>query len=350
VVALSRDVERWSADFGQGPIYVREGGLRSDPPEHTTYRRLVTGAFSARRVAEMEPFVRAAAEELVDGFASQGSADLCASFATPLPLIVIAQILGVPPERRNEFKQWSDEFMAGQNAADPAVQGRARGKIDAYFSEELDRRRAALAREGRAALPDDVLTSLISAEIDGKPASDAQLLPLLLLLLVGGNETTSSLIASLVHRLLGLGLFEATAADGALAEAAVEESLRIDPPVLGLFRTAKGAQCLHGVEIEPDAKVQGLYAAANRDPLVFEDPDRFRLDRDLAELRRTHLSFGVGIWLCPGAALARLEGRLALEVLGRRLAGLRLAGPSGRVASFMMWGRSTLPVAWDVVG
>jgi cytochrome P450 len=129
---------------------------------------------------------------------------------------------------------------------------------------------------------------------------------------------------------------------------AIEESLRFDPPVLGLFRTAKGPQTLHGVEIAPDAKVQGLYAAANRDPSEWSDPETFRLDRDLGELRRHHLSFGIGIWLCPGANLARLEARIALEVLGARLPQLKMAAPSTRIASFMMWGREQLPVSWTV--
>lgn len=347
VVDLSRDVERWSADWGQGPIYVKEGGLRSDPPEHTVYRRLVTGAFTARRVAALEGDIRRIAQGLADGIADRGVADLCAEFATPLPITVISLILGVPPRRRDEFKEWSDEFMAGQNAADPAVQGRARAKIDAYFADELGRRRSLLATNGAETLPDDVLTALLLAEHDGRRFSDEQLFPLLLLLLVGGNETTTSLITNLVHRLLELGRWEETVADPGLWDVAVEESLRFDPPVLGLFRTAKKAQCVHGAQIPDEAKVQGLYAAGNRDPAAFDDPESFRLDRDLGDLRRRHLSFGLGIWLCPGAALARLQGRIALEVLGRTLPRLRASGPAARVGSFMMWGRSTLPVTWE---
>lgn len=355
VVSLFRDLDRWSADWGQAPIYVKEGGLKSDPPEHTVYRRLVTGAFTARRVAALAPEIERAAGELIDGFAADGEADLCAAFAVPLPTIIIARILGVPPERRDEFKAWSDEFMAGQNAADPEVQGRARAKMDAYFGTELDRRRARLAAApaGSAAsdvLPDDVLTSLLTAEHDGRPFTNEQLLPLLLLLLVGGNETTTSLIGNLVVRLLELGLWQDVVADPALRDVAVEESLRYDPPVLGLFRTAKGEQRLHDVTIPPDAKVQGLYASANRDPSVWDAPDSFRLDRDLDELRRRHLSFGTGIWYCPGASLSRLEASIALDLLGRRLPNLRLAGEAERTESFMMWGPRTVPVAWDPPG
>jgi cytochrome P450 len=351
VVDLFKDTTRWSADWGQGPIYVKEGGLKSDPPEHTTYRRLVTGAFTATRAAELEPFVRQTANALVDAFVADGSVDLVAAYGAPLPMNVIVHVLGVPNDRGDEFKQWSDEFMAGQNSADPAVQGAARAKIDAYFSAELARRRHLLATHPDAAatavLPDDVLTSLLVArDDDGTPFTDAQLLPLLLLLLVGGIETTTSLIGSLVGRLLELGLWARVATDPGLWDAAIEESLRFDPPVLGLFRTAKGAQTVEGVLIPDECKVHGLYASANRDPDVWADPDTFRLDRPAAEARR-HLSFGVGIWFCPGAALARLEARVTLELLAARLPNLRLAGPPGRKASFMMWGPDELHLAWD---
>jgi cytochrome P450 len=343
---LFRDVSLWSSEWGQGPIYTREGGLRSDPPEHTVYRRLVTGAFSARRVAALDPVVQEAAGSLAGALAGQGRADLIAEFATPLPVVMISRILGVPPERRADFKRWSDEFMAGQNTADPAVQAAARAKIDAYFGAELDRRRA-LDASG-AELPDDVLTSLLDAEHDGRRFTNEQLLPLILLLLVGGNETTTSLIGNLVWRLLDLGLWEQVGAHPELRDAAIEESLRYDPPVLGLFRTSTRPASLHGEQIPPDSKVHGLYASANRDPAAWDDPDTFRLDRDYDDLRRRHLSFGVGLYLCPGAALARREARIALDLLIARLPGLRLAAQPERTDSFMMWGPKSLHVEWDV--
>jgi cytochrome P450 len=352
VVDLFRNIERWSGEFGQGPIYYKEGGLRSDPPEHTVYRRLVTRAMPARQVPAMEEAVRGIANDLIDGFIDRGSADLIADFAMPLPVIIISKLLGVPAERGDEFKAWSDEFMAGQNAADPDVQGRARAKIDAYFAAELTRRRAVLssAPDGidpvGTVLPDDILTSLLLADNDGRRFDDEELLPLLLLLLVGGNETTTSLIGSMVRRLLDLGLWEQVVADEALWDVAIEETLRYDPPVQGLFRTARGEQHVHGVTIPPDAKVQGLFASANRDPDVWEDPAAFRLDRNLDDLRAKQTSFGIGIWFCPGAALARKETRIALELLGRRLPNLRRAGQDERVASFMMWGPQSLPIAW----
>lgn len=346
VAEVFGDVGLWSSEWGQGPIYTREGGLRSDPPEHTIYRRLVTTAFTARRTAAMEPWITETASGLIDAFAGDGSADLCAAFAIPLPVDVISRILGVPARDRADFKSWSDEFMAGQNAADPQVQAAARAKIDAYFGAELAGRRKGLAAEGPEALPDDLLTALLTAEHDGRPFRDEELLPLILLLLVGGNETTTSLLANAVWRLLELGLWEEVRERPELLDVAVEESLRYDPPVLGLYRTNTRPVTLHGVDIPEGSKVHGLYASANRDPGVWEDPDSFRLERDLGDLRRRHMSFGLGQYLCPGAALARLEARISLALLADRLPGLQLTGEPTRIDSFMMWGPATLPVAW----
>ena len=354
VAALSRETDDWSADYGQGPIYHREGGLRSDPPEHTIYRRLVTAAFTPRRVAALEGEIRQVATELVDKFAADGATDLCPSFSGPLPMTVISKILGVPLDKRDEFKEWSNEFMASGSSGDAAIQAQrqadARAKIYAYFDDELDRRRRVMTvtttSEEPSASSVDLLDSLLLATHEGRGFTNEQLLPLLLLLLVGGNETTTSLISNLVHRLLQFGLWERVTSDETLWDIAVEESLRFDPPVLGLFRTAKGPQKVRGVDIESDAKVHGLYAAANRDPSAWDNPGAFSLDRDLAQLRRHHLSFGLGIWLCPGANLARLEGRIALEVLGQRLPGLIETAPPRRPNTFMQWSIIEQPVAW----
>ena len=342
VEEVFRNVDTWSSEWGQGPIYTKEGGLRSDPPEHTVYRRLVTTAFSNRRVAAMEPMVRSTAEQIVERLPASGSVDLIPALAIPLPITVISQVLGVPPERGAEFREWSDEFMAGQNSADAAVQASARAKIDAYFGAELERRRSLPAADR----PDDVLTSLLEAQHEGRPFTIEQLLPLILLLLVGGNETTTSLIGNLVWRLLEGGLWETVRTEPALRDVAIEESLRMDPPVLGLFRTNKAPVMLEGIEIPVDSKVHGLYASANRDPEAWDDPDSFRLDRDLESLKRRHLSFGVGLYLCPGAVLARMEARLALDLLLDRSPDMRLAGPPERTDSFMMWGPKSLVVEW----
>jgi cytochrome P450 len=349
VRSVFTDIDLWSSDWGQGPIYTKEGGLRSDPPEHTVYRRLATSAFSARRVNAMAPTIQRVTDELVTAMAPLGQADLIDALAVPLPMTMISLFLGVPTAEQDRFKAWSAEFMSAQNASDAAVQASARSKIDGYFDAELDRRRAVL--QAGEPLPDDVLTALIQAPNElagGRGFTNAELLPLILLLLVGGNETTTSLIGNLVWRLLDLGLWDEVVAHPDRRDAAVDESLRYDPPVLGLFRTNTRPTTVCGAELPVDSKMHGLYASANRDPAAWEDPDTFRLDRPLDDLRRRHMSFGLGQYLCPGALLARVEARVALDALIDRLPGLRLAAPPERTDSFMMWGPKSLPLTWDL--
>jgi len=177
--------------------------------------------------------------------------------------------------------------------------------------------------------------------------ADFDLLSLLTQLLVGGNETTTSLITNCVWRLLERReLWEQVCADPSLVEVAVEESLRFDAPVLGLFRTTNCPVTVRGVEIPAEAKVHLLYSAADRDPDVFEDPDTFRLDRDVEHLRRKHVAFGSGIHHCLGAPLARMESRIALAALTRRLPAMELDGPTARIEPFLLYGRHRLPVRW----
>ena len=188
---------------------------------------------------------------------------------------------------------------------------------------------------------------LLVAETDGRRLTDAELLIVLNQLLVGGNETTTSLITNLFWRLLDRpDLIEQIRADPELDAVAVEESLRLDAPVLGLYRTAVGEQEIGGATLADRAKIMATYGAANRDPEVFDDPDTFRLDRDPAVLRR-HLAFGLGHHFCPGAHLSRLEARIALRLTIERFPDLRADGTTTRVGAFLLWGRRSLPVRWE---
>lgn len=355
VLDVFKNVDRWSGEYGQGPQHVREGGLRSDPPTHTIYRRLASNAFTPKRTAAMAPLVDRVAVELADRLAPSGADDLVSAFASPLPVAVIAHVLGVPRQHRAGFRRLSEAFMDAQNSADPAVLDAAKQPIYDIFRDEMATRRNLLAAGARIEgsdppehdrVPDDLLTSLLTATDDGRPFDDDELLPLLLLLLVGGNETSTSLIANLTYRLLAAGEWARVAVDPPLLDAAIEESLRFDPPVLGLFRTARGDQVVQDTTIPGDAKIDGLYAAANRDPSKFDDPDAFRLDRPTSELRQ-HLSFGAGIWYCPGAPLARLEAATAIRTLAPRLPNLRLAGEPTLEARLVTWGVRSLPLEWD---
>ena len=346
VQAALRDHRGFSSHYGQGPNMVVPGSMQSDPPQHTFFRRLVQQAFTPRAVAELEPRVAQLVDDLVDAVAPDGRADLHDAVAYPLPTIVIAQLLGVPESDRADFKRWSDAAVAALGSQDPERYRDERAELHRYLIEQARWRRDRDAAGD--VLPDDLISRLVVAQIDDRRLTDAELVALAVQLLVGGNETTTSLITNAVVRLTERAeRWERLRGDPSLAEVAVEESLRFDPPVLGLFRTTTRPMVLHDVELPEQAKVMLLYAAANRDPAVFDDPDEFSLDRDLDELRRHHLSFGFGIHLCIGAALARLEARIALAAMAARLPALRVVEPPARIAPFLLWGRKTLVCEWD---
>jgi cytochrome P450 len=345
----------WSIRYGQSPQYTRPAGLVNDPPEHTAFRQLFSRAFTPRVVGRIEAGIADLATDLVDGFADRGAGDLHDLYACELPTIVIARLLGIPTEDRGLFKRMSTALTATYNAPDPRESAAPRAAFDDYFRGILDDRRARVAATGAAAptpehvgtvLPDDLITSFLVAEVDGRRLDDRELQWMLLLLLLGGNETSTALITNLLWRLLQRPeRWAAVRAEPTLVDQAVEESLRHDPPVLGLFRTPTHDVTRHGVTIPAKAKVMVCFAAANRDAAQFERPEEFRLDRPAAELKR-HMSFGFGAHFCPGAALARLEARVTLRLFLRRLPALALAGPPERIAAFNLWGRRTLPVTW----
>lgn len=349
VLAALKDVTRFSSRQGQGPFRSEPIALFDDPPSHTFFRRLVTTSFTPRAVQRREPMIELLVDELVSEMLDHPgrAADLHDVLAMPLPTIVIARMLGVPEELRSTFKRWSDAQVAGMGAGDIDEQRRTRREMQAYFIDEIARRRA-LAADG-AEMPDDLVSGLVAAATqEERPITEAELLSLLTQLLVGGNETTTSLLTNVVWRLLERPeRWQAVVDDPSLVEVAVEESLRHDPPVLGLFRATTCPIDIGGQgRLDEDRKVMLLWASANRDPEVWDHPDEFRLDRGLTELRARHLSFGFGIHACPGAPLSRLEARLALAALVRRVPELRLAGPTTRIEPFFLWGRRSLPVCW----
>ena len=359
VAGALRDVPTYSSAHGQGPRWTSQGGLFTDPPAHTAFRRLLQQAFTPRAVAEMESFVAGLADDLVGAIAADGSADLHEALAAPLPTITIATMLGVPAEDRHRFKAWSDAMVASMGSQDPLAFRDERAELEAYLLEHVDRRRR-LVTAGEP-LPDDLISALVRAEDGGAVLTPAEIMGSIIQLLVGGNETTTSLITNALVRLMerpallaqvaaelatGDGPADGRARTSSLVDAVVEESLRFDAPVLGLFRTTTSPVELHGVEVPAEAKVMLLYGSANRDGEVFADADEFRLDRPPAEARR-HLAFGLGVHFCLGAALARLEARHALRAAIVGLPGLRPAGEPGRIAPFLLWGRRTLPVTWE---
>lgn len=357
VTAVLTDIELWSSHYGQSPRYTVQGCLFSDPPAHTLYRKLVQKSFAPRHVAAMEGEIAALVDELLDAMEPKGAADLHDDLACPLPVIVIAKILGVPPHDINDFKAWSDQSVAAMGSPDPHASDAPRAAIAAYFTGQLEHRRGLLRAQGHDpatappevlgdAIPDDVVSGMLVAEVDGRRLTDPEILVILNQLLVGGNETTTSLITNLFWRILERPELAATIrADPSLDVVAVEEGLRRDAPVLGLYRTATRDTELHGVPIPEKAKLMATYGAANHDPDVFPDPLTFRLDRDPEQLRK-HLAFGLGHHFCVGAHLSRLEARIALRHTLDRFPDLRLVDPGERIAPYLLWGRKHLPVAW----
>jgi len=301
-----------------GPDFARHM-LAVDPPDHTRLRRLVSAAFSVRRVEGLRPRVQAIVDELLDGIADQGAdsrVDLVAAFAFPLPFTVICELLGVADDDRTtlgrEFKVLlapapTPDDHARAKAASDAVIGTLRGLVEA-----------------KQRVPGDDLVSALIAARDGEERLDQQeLLSTIFQLVVAGHDTTTSLIGNSVVALLRHPeQLAALRSDPDRIPAAVEELLRYDAPVPhSTFRYAVAPVEIEGVTIPAGAQVIISLAAANRDPDRFPDAEALELDRT----DQRHLAFGHGIHFCLGAALARMEGRLALGSLLRRFPELRLA-------------------------
>jgi cytochrome P450 len=335
VEAALREIEVFSSHQGQGPRYTPPSGMVCDPPLHTLHRGLVQQAFTPGAIRALAPRIESLAGELLDAVADAPGFDVHDDFAFPLPVVIISEMLGVPSEDIQLFKRWSDASVEAMGAEDPAPWMDELQALGGYILGQIRARREA------ASPPDDLITRLVVAESDGVRLEDEAILGLVTQLLVGGNETTTSLITNVVWRLLEhRALWERVAAEPALIDRAVEESLRFDPPVLGLFRTTTREVAARGATIPEGAKVMLHYAAANRDPAVFEEPDRFSLDRP----PRKHLSFALGVHVCIGAEMARLEARTALRALTQRFPDLELAGQGERIKPFFLWGRRRLPV------
>jgi cytochrome P450 len=331
-----RDVETFSSEFGQGPRFTVQGGLLSDPPEHTRFRRIVQRAFRPAQIEKLRPRIEEIANALLDGL-SGDAMELHDDYACPLPVIVIAELLGVAPEDRLDFKRWSDVAVEALGMEDPGLLVEDLRALTRHLAGAVAEHRAS-PRHG------DVIDRLIAAAADGPGLEDNQIVGVLFQLLVGGNETTTSLITNAVWRLLeDPARWEAVCSNPELVPAALEESLRFDPPVLGLFRTTTREVEVSGVTLPEGAKVMLCYAAANRDPEVFDRPDEFRLDRPSEESKQ-HLAFGQGIHFCLGAALARLEAEVSLHTLLERRPSLSLESPGARIAPFFLWGRRRLPL------
>ena len=317
--------------------------LGSDPPQHSRLRRLVSRDFTPRRIRELEPRIREIAKDLLDKVEARGQFDLMADIANVLPVTVIAEMLGVPPELNARFKRWSDTIIGGDNCMPgmppPPELVRAIDELGDYFTDEIERRRA---HPGP-----DLVSALVAAHDEGEVMSAADLLSFITLLLLAGNETTTNLIG---NGTLALGRnpdqFDALKGNPAVLPRAIEEMLRYDGPVQSTVRFAKEAVSLGGTQIPAGALALMIVAAANRDPAQFKDPQKFDITRDPNE----HVAFGEGIHFCIGAPLARMEARITFEAMLERFPRLRLKDPAMKPVykgSYFLRGLESLPLEID---
>ena len=323
----------------------RRSFLSLDPPDHTPLRRLVSKAFTARLVERLRPRVAELVDELLAGVS--GEADLIAALAWPLPVAMISELLGVPPEDKSRFKAWSDALARGLDPdfilppGEIAQRERARDEFVGYFRTLVARRRAAASGDGASGdgASGDLLGALVAVSDQGDVLSEAELLATCILVLVAGHETTVNLIGNGALALLRHpGQLDWFRTHPEAAASAVEELLRYDPPVQLTARSALEDVELAGHRIERGQVVLLLLGAANRDPGVFPDPDRL----DLTRAPERHLAFGLGIHYCLGAPLARLEGQIALTKLFQRE--VSLAGEVSYRDNLILRGLATLPV------
>jgi len=358
IVSVLEDESRFSADRRQsrnrfarellrreeelqGPFARAQTMLTSDPPKHTRLRGLVSKAFTPRAVERLRPRIQEIVDGLLEEVVDSGRMDVIQDLAYPLPVIVIAEMLGVSPADRGRFKEWSDNIAAttGGPLVPAEVLERSRQsalELADYFRAVISERR----REPR----DDLISALIAAEEQGQALSEDELMATLILLLVAGNETTTNLIGNGTLALLRHPeQMRKLREDPSLVQTAVEELLRYDGPVQGTGRVAMEDLEIRGKRIEKGQLVLTLLAAADRDPEQFPNPDEL----DITRRENRHVAFGYGIHFCLGAPLARLEGQTAIGALLRRCPGLRLEGSELEWGgSFILRGLKGLPVAF----
>jgi cytochrome P450 len=347
VTAILRDHARFSSVQQLSPEVRQRGLFRgaatmlfSDPPVQIRLRRLVSRDFTPRRIREMEPRIREIATRLLNEVEGRGSFEIMADLANALPVMVIAEMLGVPPEQYQTFKEWSDIIIAGGNTLpgqpipDEVVE--ITNQLRSYFAREIAKRRT---QPGP-----DLISALVAAHVDNEAMSAEELIAFVMLLLLAGNETTTNLIG---NGMLALGRhpdqMELLRRSPELGPRAIEEMLRYDGPVQATSRRATADVEIGGTAIPAGAECFVLLAAANHDPAQFPDPDSFNITREA----RDHVAFGEGVHFCIGAPLARLEGAVAIGETLRRFPKLHLADPTAPLTykgSYFLRGLDSLRV------
>ena len=339
-VTFSSDESRYQPAEYQENSPISSSILRMDPPRHRQLRNLVSQAFTPRMVAQMELRISEITNGLLDQVAAKGEMDAIRDLAYPLPVTVIAELLGIPTEFREDFKRWSDALVSGdEETTEEERQALFQeiGGMFGYFSQVL--------QERRAHPQNDLVSALLEASVDGQHLNDLELLGFCGLLLVAGNETTTNLIGNLILCLdENPGVVERLRANRALVPGAVEEALRYYSPIKTMARYASTATTIGDQHIEAGQVIIPWISSADRDEAEFPDADRFDIERQ----PNRHLGFGRGIHFCLGAPLARLEVKTALNAMLDRLPGTWQVAdvPLEPIRSFIVFGTKNLPLTW----
>ncbi|MDA8366272.1 MAG: cytochrome P450 [Actinomycetota bacterium] len=342
VKEISKDPETFSNAGGirpdAPPISMM---IDTDAPEHVRRRRLVSEGFTPRRIRDYEARIRAICDGIIDAVCERGSADFVADIAAPLPMIVIGDMLGVTPEDHGDLLRWSDDLLKALGSPDvTAMERAAEAFVDytTYITRVIAERRVSGSTQ-------DLVGTLVHAEIDGERLDDDTLIHETLLILIGGDETTRHVISGGTYELLSdRAQWDLLRTDRSVLPTAVEEMLRWVSPIKNMARTATRDVELHGEVVRAGQKLLLLYPAANRDPRVFEDPERF----DVTRRPNDHVAFGFGAHFCLGNRLARAELSIMFDRLLERLPDLALADaapPPLRPANFVS-GIERMPVTF----
>ncbi len=320
-----------------------------DPPRHTKLRALIQKAFTPRSIANLEPRIRELSREFLDPTIERGEMDLVLDFALPLPMMVIAEMLGIPVADRSRFVRWNEAILSLIYTVTGGAEGAAAARQAGATSMEMSSYLTTLLADRRTAPRDDLLSRLVHAEVDGERLTDKEILNFFQLLLVAGSETTTNLISNAVLCFIEHpGELDRLRAAPELLPSAIEEVLRYRSPGQAVFRQTRREVTMHGQVIPSGKLVLAMVGAANRDPRQFQNADQFTITRD----PNPHIAFGHGMHFCLGAPLARLEARVALAEFLERVKSFALASdePWEPRKAFHMHGPSCLPICFNPGG